>query len=99
VSRSCRLINFLVNSRLTFFEFFSTALFPHVLNMVQDKFEEDAILARAIITNRDGTLADAHKGLQSVINATVGSRYFSSFMSSRVTGKRILVLGSGFVSS
>jgi alpha-aminoadipic semialdehyde synthase len=55
-------------------EFFSTALFPHVLNMVQDKFAEDAILARAIITNRDGTLADAHKGLQSVINSSIEVR-------------------------
>lgn len=61
-------------------KFFSTALFPHgtyihtaiqpanlVLNMLKNKFDSDAILARSIITNSDGTLADAHKGLKSAI--------------------------------
>ncbi|KAL3894789.1 MAG: hypothetical protein SGCHY_005070 [Lobulomycetales sp.] len=72
-------------------EFFSTALFPHVVKMIENRFQSDPVLARSIITNPDGTLADAHKSLQEALDKSVSEK--------RSSEKSVLVLGSGYVSS
>jgi alpha-aminoadipic semialdehyde synthase len=56
-------------------EFFSEALYPVVVEMAKDKFHENDILKRAMITNEKGQLVEKHKGLKKAIDIELNKLY------------------------